>query len=393
MFFDFIKKVSYIASVAVIILVVVIQLLPQSASATAGTPRLIQMSNSSNAAATATTSYQVQFKTMSTYTGRGIVVDFCTSPILSTSCTAPTGFTVGGSPTITTNTSPMNTQTWTAVSANSGRTLEITQATGVSFTSATTADFTINNVQNPTSAVGTFYARIYTYTATAGATGYTAAAPDTGGAHTDDGGVALSTANQVTVTAKVQETLLFCVFTSNLTTGVSCPGTVSGVILGDSNGVLSSTTTNYLSNTNVTTPLYAQLGLASNAVSGVIVKAKSTGTLTSGANTIAATNGGNGVCLADVATAGTEQFGFNVTAGSGGTGAQTADAGYACGAGSHSFDTTNLTSTYGDPVLSTAGPSTEPTTEALVQFMGKASTTTKPGVYSTTMTFIATGSY
>lgn len=353
------------------------------------------MSNSSNGAATATTSYNLSFRTMSTYTGQGVVVDFCTSPILSSTCTAPTGFSVGaGTATFTTNSAPMNTLSWTASAGqvNTGRTFRITQATGVSFTSATDVDITITNVQNPTT-LGTFYARIYTYTTVAGANGYTDTNPDAGAAHTDDGGVALSTANVVTVTAKVQETLLFCVFTSVSTTGVSCPGTISGVVIGDANGVLSSTTTNYLSNTAGVTPFYAQLGLASNATSGVIVRAKSPATLTSGANTITASGAGSGSCTADSAAAGTDQFGFNVTAGSGGTGAQTADAGYACGAGSHSFDATNLVATYGDPVLSTAGPSTEPTSEALVQFMAKASTTTKSGIYTASFTFIATGTY
>jgi hypothetical protein len=391
------KRFTYITAATAVSLTSLLALMPQGASAGQVQTRLIKISNSSNAASTATTSYNVVFTTTQTVTGKGIVVEFCAnSPIISdTTCTAPTGFSVGASPTITTNSAPMNTQTWTVTSANSNRTLMLTQATGVSFTNATTADFTINNVQNPTSAVGTFYARIYLYDSTTGATGYTVADPEAGAgaAHFDDGGIALSTANQITVTAKVQETLLFCVFTSVSTTGVSCPGSVAGVVLGDTFGVLSSTTTSYLSNTNGTTPLYAQLGVASNATTGVIVRAKATGTLTSGANTIAASGAGSGSCTADSTAAGTEQFGFNVTAGSGGTGTQTADAGYACGAGSHSFDTANLTGTYGDPVLSTAGPSTEPTSEALIQFLGKASTTTKSGVYTSTLTFIATGTY
>ncbi|MDB5182452.1 MAG: hypothetical protein JWO47_236 [Candidatus Saccharibacteria bacterium] len=391
-FFDFIKKAFYIAGAAMITISTLLLMAPQSASAAAGTPRMIIMSTSSNAVA-ATTTYQVQFKTMSTYTGQAIVIDFCTSPILGSTCTIPTGFTVGGTPSVTTNTAPMTSQVWTSTSANSGRTLKMTQATGVSFTSATTADFTINAVQNPT-ALGTFYARIYTYAATAGATSYTDTAPDTGATHVDDGGVALSTDNIVTVTAKIQETLTFCVFTSVLTTGVSCPGTVSGIKLGDTNGVLASPTTAYLSSTNASTPLYAQLGLASNATAGVIVRAKSTGPLQSGANSILGTNGGTGSCLTDPVTTSSEYVGFRVTAGTGGTGTQTADPAYACGASnSHSWDSTQLALAIGDPILSTAGPSTEPTTEALVDFVGKSSTTTKPGTYALTMTFIATGSY
>lgn len=381
-----IKRIAYVTTAAVVSLGSLLTLLPQNAFAAQIQSRSIQMSNSSNAAATATTSYQVKFTTTQTFTGKGIVIDFCSnSPIIGdTTCTAPTGFTVGASPTITTNTAPMNTQTWTAASANAGRTLELSQITGVSFTNATVADFTINNVQNPTSAVGTFYARIYVYDATAGATGYVIANPDTGSVHLDDGGIALSTASQITVTAKVQETLLFCVYTS----GANCAGgTVAGMVLGDAFGVLSSTTTAYLTSTNATTPLTAKLGLASNATTGVTVRAKASGTLTSGANTIAATGAGAGTCTADSVTATVEQFGLSATAGA----SQTVDAGYACTAGNHSFDTTNLATTYGDPLMTTAGPTTEAATT--VDYEGKSSTTTKSGVYTSTFTFIATGIY
>ncbi len=384
------KQITYTVTATAMGLTSLLAILPGSASAAGQVQsRSIQLSSSSNAASAATTSYNVKFTTTSTYTGKGIVVDFCTnSPIIGdTTCTAPTGFTIGGSPTITTNSAPMNTQTWTVASANAGRTLEISQATGVSFTNATVADFTINNVQNPTSAVGTFYARIYTYDTTAGATSYVIANVDTGSVHKDDGGIALSTASQVTVTAKVQETLLFCVYTS----GANCAGgTVAGLVLGDAFGVLSSSTTAYLTSTNATTPLTAKLGIASNATTGVTVMTKATGTLTSGANTIVSSGAGSGSCTADSSTASVEQFGFNVAAGA----SQTADAGYACGAGSHSFDTTNtpnLTSTFGDRVLFTAGPTVE--SAGTVDFVGKSSTTTKSGVYTSTLTFIATGIY
>src|SRR5262249_50033565 len=78
--------------------------------------------------------------------------------------------------------------------------------------------------------------------------------PGTG--NVDAGGIALSTAEQITVTAKVQERLTFCVYTfptvesapgagdwaatpPNTTTDNSCASkTGSDVILGDVNGVL-----------------------------------------------------------------------------------------------------------------------------------------------------------
>jgi hypothetical protein len=382
------KKLTYTAAATVVTLTSVLALLPQGASAAAQVQtRSIKMSNSTNSASTATTTYTVTATVATTSASmKGVVLDFCAnSPIVGDSCTAPTGFTISGSPSVTTG-GVLTASGWTAASTLGVNTLHLSNATGVATTGGSSViTFDITNVQNPTSAVGTFYARIYTYNATAGATGFTSHTnPDVGAVHVDDGGFAMSTANQVTITAKVQETLLFCVYTS----GANCAGgTVAGMVLGDAFGVLSSTTTNYLTSTNATTPLTAKLGVASNATTGVTVRAKASGTLTSGANTIAST--GN-TCTADSAAAGTDQFGLFITAGAGQT-----DVSYGtvagCSSSIHAFNTSNLTSTYGDSVLTTPGPTTE--AAATIDFMGKAKTTTKSGVYTSTFTFIATGIY
>jgi hypothetical protein len=70
---------------------------------------------------------------------------------------------------------------------------------------------------NP-SVAGTFFARILTYNSTAGAAAYTATAP---GTHLDDGGVAAAIVSQLTVNARVQEQLQFCV--GSLDNGGSAP--------------------------------------------------------------------------------------------------------------------------------------------------------------------------
>lgn len=385
------KKVAAILTATALALAPLMALAPQSASAGQVTARSIKLSTSSTAASAATTAYSFLFTTTSTYTGKGIVVDFCSnSPIIGdTTCTAPTGFSLA-SATITTNSAPMNSSAWTIGTLNTNRTLTLTNATGVAFTNATIADFTINLVQNPTTACTgvncTFYARIYTYTTSTAPALYTVANPDAGTTHTDDGGVAISTANQVTVTAKVQESLLFCVFTS---AGPGCSGsTVAGIPLGDANGVLSGTTTSYVGATT------AKLGLASNASTGVTVNAKGVTLTSPGAFTIDPTNAGAGTCFADSATSSLEQYGFRVTAAVGGTGTQNLDAGYSCASVNHSWDTTNLATTYGDRVMYTSGPNTEAATTAVgVEFQAKSSTASEPGVYTSTMTFIATGIY
>jgi hypothetical protein len=140
-------------------------------------------------------------------------------------------------------------------SAASGTRLIITHATGITSPAAATAiTFDITGVTNP-SGLGTFYARILTYAAedgTAsngiGADDYTDTTPLT---HLDDGGVALSTAKQLTVNARVQEQLEFCVGSVNSTvnSNATAPASCSDAIFtGGTNdntvdlGVVDSTT-------------------------------------------------------------------------------------------------------------------------------------------------------
>jgi hypothetical protein len=93
-----------------------------------------------------------------------------------------------------------------AASTSSGR-LILTNGTGLDVITPANP-ITFNFTATNPSAVGTYYARILTYNSVAGAQAYTSATP---GTHLDDGGVALSTARQLTINARVQEQLEFCV--------------------------------------------------------------------------------------------------------------------------------------------------------------------------------------
>jgi len=356
---------------------------PKQTSALAPTSRSIQLSSSAITGSAATTSYNVNFTipTGSTQTTlRGIVLDFCSnSPIIDdTTCSGTVGTTVpnlGASPSVTTS-GVLTGAGWTAGQLNSNRTLTLTNATGVAVTAGSSVvTFVIANVQNPTT-LGTFYARVYTYAATAGATGYTVANPDNGAASFDDAGFALATANQITVSAKVQEALTFCVYTS----GANCAGaSLAGITLG-TGGVLLVFNSAYTGSTT------AKIGLGSNASGGVIVRAKANATLTSGSFTISSI--GN-TCTADSTTTSVEQFGIRVS--TVGTNQSAASGAYNCSSGQHAFNTTNLTSTYGDEVLRTSAAQDE--SQSAIEYAAKAATTTEPGIYTSTFTFIATGTY
>lgn len=359
--------------------------------------RYIKMSSSANAATGV--SYEIGFELATATDLRGIVVDFCEeTPIIGdTTCTLPgtAGFTagagtIGGTSGCTTN------GTWTGATLNSGRTWYATNNTGTNNNLSSGADcvFTVTTFTNPDTTNTSFYARIYTYDATAGATGYTVANPDVGDTHIDDGGVALSTAAQVTVTAKVQETLSFCVYTN-----ANCGLGGTAVALGDTNGVL--TTANEYVDKNT------KFNLASNAADGVVVRFKASGTLTSGGNTITAIGG-----TKTASAPNSEQFGlcgyrdtgdtlltfdtlYNGDAGGGvdcEDTTQTAGTGTPGGDGGALFalDTTQAATTYGDDLATMAAGNEE---TGILAFMGNISPTTEAGIYTSVFTFIATGTY
>lgn len=359
------------------------------------TDREVRLSSSANGATGVT--YKVKFTAATTGTVESIVVDFCgTTPIIGDTCTKPAGFDLGATPTV--NLVSGLTATWTAAGANpdSGdyRTLTLTKAGGDSLTAGTTdVEFDITGVANPTTTNASFYARILTYANDSGADSaatYTDTAP---GNALDAGGVALSTAAEITVTAKVQERLVFCVYTTGA--GNNCTGkSGAAVTLGDTNGVLDPS--------GPFVDKSAKYSITTNATGGAIVRLKGP-TLTSGTNTIDAIGD-----TAVVSAAGTEQFGLcnYETAGSGmtftyatydgggncGSTTQSAGTGTTGGAGTATFglDTTDTATTYGDPIATKPAGDFSTATVAL---LGNVSNTTEAGIYTSTLMFIATGTY
>lgn len=374
--------------------------------------RSIKMS-SANASATSQT-YQVSFQVPSSVTVKGIIVDICDSastPIIGLGCSAPSGFTWG----TTTGFSAMlnasavdpvpsggtnDTANWTVSAVNSGRTLQMINATGSAMTAGATSWFTVTvpTVTN-TSTVGTFYGRILTYADNDDdGDGCSNAddnpgcyAPTTERTYIDAGGIALSTVNLLTVTAKVQEQLTFCIYTSSPGSNYCATGT------GNSINVPTSATTP-LSTTAVQTDASAKFAISTNALNGAIVRMKgfdptntanTRATIMSGSNSIAAFGT---TCTADSTTNTVEQFGMRLSAvGAGLTGAVP----YNCSAGNHGWDTAtandNLTATYGDTVASLAAPTGE--VQSTMEFAAKSALTTPAGIYTIGLSFIATGSY
>lgn len=329
----------------------------------------------SNTAVSATNvAYQVNFTTVTNnQTVGSVVVRVCgNSPIIGDTCTAPSGFNSNFA-TLTVNNITGNITGLSVDTTNStANRIVLTRTAGTVANGAvsfTLGNGTTNGITNGNT-LGTFYARILVLTSTDGSV-----PSNNENNATDAGGIAMNLANQLTVTAKVQEALYFCVYT-----GVDCASGGTGVTLGDVNGVLASTTTTYTSDA-------AYFDVASNAVSGVSIRMKGD-TLKSGTFSI---DPHGASCTADSTSNSVEQFGLRMKAlGSG----VTATAPYNCATGNHGFDSntsTGIPSTFGQQIAATGG-ATDITTSQ-IEFAAKSALTTEAGVYVTTLTLIATATY
>jgi hypothetical protein len=348
------------------------------------TTRSIQMSSS--AVSAAATTYLVTFT--ATTAAKNIRIDFCsTSPLYTDTCTAPTGFTASGA-------------TFTNVSGLTGLTVASSAAGQVTINNASAlsagaVSYSLSGITNP-STNGTFYARIYTYVAQTNDYS-TASAP---GTVADFGGIALSTANLISITAKVQETLTFCVSGAALTPTTTCAGaTTPTLTIGHgSPAIIDSTAVDVAS-------AYTQV--STNASSGVSMRMKSGNTCANGG---LSNNGGTtcnipglagGTSSSVTMPAGTAAFGLFVAASSnntGGTGSITPATTYN-GNGHTTISTdlfygmngTNVTSTYGDVIATSSAP-TSLTNNQLV-FAATAALTTQAGIYTVNESIITTGTF
>jgi hypothetical protein len=262
-----------------------------------------------------------------------------------------------------------------------------------------TAGFT-----NPTSATS-FYARVLTYNG--GSANYvpanTTGGTTTPGSYHDYGGIALSTAANITINSKVFETLSYCVF-------VSVCGTAPTIGLGDA-------TTGALDVNNAYVNDNAQYTIATNAGGGAAVVMRGTtlcrSSTLSNCNTGAASQytitaiGGTAV----ISATGSEQFGLcvNTVGASGGLAAQSpyndpgtgnnCSTGIATGTytGSSKFAFDDSTAANGSN--NSGGTLLMQSTGAIstytgkFAFLGNIAATTEAGLYTTSLNTVATGTF
>ena len=207
------KKTIVIAATLGLVLTSAIPMFSGIANAAQVTSRSIELSNATPSATAI--SYLTTFDTATTGNTGGVVVQFCTTAIVGSACTAPaglnaTGFGVSG-------TIGTNAYTATTTADTAANTMAIQDTSPSSQTAPAAASLTFTGITNP-SAVGTFYARIYTFATGAEAAAFTAAVP---GTYVDYGGVAMTTVQAYTITTTVQEYIDFTAISAAINLGVA----------------------------------------------------------------------------------------------------------------------------------------------------------------------------
>lgn len=399
------KRSAYgLVAAALTVAIAAISLLPGFASAAGQvTSRSIQL-NDSSAGATAT--YNVKFSTTGVTSIGGIVVDICDdTPIIgSTTCTYPAGFSWGSAtPTVNNQTGMGAGWTATAVVGGGGanyQVLKVANATPQATAPGTPVNFNITGVINPTAAAShSYYARIVTFDTSANmGTQYTTSTTVRAASfanQVDYGGIALSTAVPIAITAKVMETMQFCTSAAAPTAG--CAGTsVPAVTLGHgSPAILDPSAID-------TQTVYSQV--STNATNGYAVRLHSNnacgGLSKDGGTTCPLPAINSGSATASLMVAGTAAFGMHATAGvqvPSGALTNTVNATYTGSGSNYAFDTTtsndNVTATYGNTVVSTGAGGVASSVNNSYVFAATAAAVTPAGIYIANETLIATGTF
>lgn len=329
------KMLSRQVSYAFIAAVMLMSYFPSIASAAPITDRSVVIGTS---VASANTTYAFTFTVPSTTVIKSVSFAGCTTA--SGACTTAPGF-------VSTNTSTLTSQPtnlgdaagWTVDTTSTGI-LKLKKTGNVAApTPATPTVVSFSSVKNPSAVNGTFYLRIATFSDDAYTTGI------------DTGVIASSTAEQVTVTALVDETLTFTLASQTVPLGAGASMSTSSASTGTST-----------------------MAAATNAKSGYTISY--TGSTLTGPVAIDA------MSSATTSTPGTKQFGIYLAA-AGGSGV--AKTGYQT-VGTYKFVTPG-----GEPVAEATAPTNA--TTYTVNYLANIDGSTPAGAYSTTITYTATAKF
>ena len=349
--------------------------------------------------------YRVSFTIPTTGNVGGLVIDFCdlaTGPITGDTCTAPTGFNLNTGTLAIANQSGITD--WSIDAGESSSSLLVLNRTAASVTGPQAIVFDLgtsaasDGITNPTT-TGTFYARILTFATDTAADNYTSTVP---GSYVDDGGIALATANELTISARVQEQLQFCVGTTDTPSTNDCAD-ISGTAI--NLGVVDSSTVTYSAD---------DAGLAmirTNAYNGATIRYKAEQDTSSGqlkvtgatcAGTLTDQCFNSTGTTQNTITAGSEEFGMTLTdvdTTNGSTTNLQCDAEYdgdgTCDdSGSYTDYAWDDSGTF-DTIASSTGSAVKVMDDEMInmKFAATAEATTPTGLYSVTANFVATATF
>ena len=334
---------------------------------------------------------------------QSVAIQFCTTPFIGTQCVGPTGFDASNvtvatasnfvttQPTLDTTT-VANTGIFTAGGGSCGTTSPYrTNCILLKLASPTvetgTPAFQIiagNNstgtswIKNPTSA-GTFYARISTFSDL-----YTTAV--------DQGAVTGSVQNTIDITSRVQEQLNFSIGNAWVAAGATCAALNNTGALN-----LGNASNNYTLDPSTAYEATSYWRLSTNANNGSTVQYSGDTLKTASGTAITPLT-----TTATASTTGTEQFGLGLNSGDSNQSlgnATWATAPYNAangtittgGTAKFAFDTTSVSSPKAMYTVPSANTVTCDT--GSVRYLANISTTTKPGLYQTSIAYIATPTY
>lgn len=422
------------AMIAALLVVATAPMLLPHASADQFANRSIQLSDASPSGGSVTSgpgsgagvTYRVSF-TPANNAG-SMVIDFCDNdPIIGDTCDTATSLgAMNASAATLSNVSGTAGGTGWTITATATQIKIKDDTSAHDIVGSTPQVFDLTGITNP-AVTGTFYARMYTFSGNSWGTYASAASP---GSFVDYGGAALSINALITITARVQESLTFCLSkadpSANWNTthfcddpnvvgnsGANLPALTLGHAVGGGTPVLDTQTVD-------TATMYSQL--STNATHGAIISLRNSNVNCGG---LSADNGTTCAIPAAGATptaftAGVAKFGLYVANGviddatnptSPGTGSITASTHYNDGTATHyGMDITTATAangaaggsvpaTYNGSVIGTFGSVLAYTNAPCYKisnaytFAATPSLTTPAGIYKSNMSMIATGTF
>jgi hypothetical protein len=306
----------------------------------------------STAEISATAEYNLSFDTVTPATVGSISIRVCSNdPNPLRPCTVPAGLDM-------TNAALASESGQTGFSVNPTAPNRLILTRTPAFASPGPNTYDLQNIINP-STPGTYYIRILTYSST-----------DATGSYIDEGGIAYSVTNALSITATVPPYLTFC--TGVTITGLNCANANGDYI---DFGELSSTKASSGS---------SQMLAATNAQDGYNISITGT-TMTSGTNAITS------LASNDVSRPGTPQFGMNLRSNSApAVGADPNGPGTAIPAANY-FQSNSYRFNNGETLV--AFPKPDDVREYTASYIVNVPKVQAPGIYVTTITYICLATF